>query len=246
MLNPQSPIPLYRQLADLIMAKIRSGEYAPGSRIPSEHSLADQYGIGRPTVRQATELLLRKRVLHRRRGSGTYVRTTQEEVDLFSLAGTLSAFQKKGISITGQILRGTRLLDVVPDEENPFSGRKAFFLSRLSLVGQVPVLIEDIYLHPELFHGIDKINLKGRSLSQIVDELYYLQPTGGKQNFRIGYLNSEKAKALDVSPSTPILLVKRFLHFAPAPNGVYSELYCRTDQFVFSQTIGEAAGEFGN
>jgi GntR family transcriptional regulator len=238
MLNPQSPVPLYRQLADLIVAKIRSGEYAPGSRIPSEHSLADQYSIGRPTARQATDWLVRKRILHRRRGSGTYVRTTQEEIDLFSLAGTLSAFQKKGISIATQILQGTRLMDVVGDAENPFSGRKAFFLSRLSLVGRAPVLLEDIYLLPELFQGIDQIDLKGRSLSQIVDELYYLRPTGGKQNFRIGYLNSEKAKALDVSPSTPILLVKRFLHFAPAPNAVYSELCCRTDQFVFSQTIG--------
>jgi GntR family transcriptional regulator len=243
MLNLQSPIPLYRQLADLIMAKIRAGEYAPGSRIPSEHSLADQYGIGRPTARQATDWLVRKRILDRRRGSGTYVRTPQDEIDLFSLAGTLSAFQKKGISIAIQILQGTRLMDVAGDAENPFSGHKAFFLSRLSLVGQVPVLLEDIYLLPELFQGIDRIDLKGRSLSQIVDELYYLRPTGGKQNFRIGYLKGQKAKALDVSPLTPILLVKRFLHFAPATNAVYSELYCRTDQFVFSQTLGGIGGE---
>jgi GntR family transcriptional regulator len=102
---------------------------------------------------------------------------------------------------------------------------------------------EDIYLLPELFQGIDQIDLQGRSLSQIVDKLYYLRPTGGKQNFRIGYLNGEKAKALDVSPSTLILLVKRFLHFAPAPNAVYSELYCRTDLFVFSQAIGGVEGE---
>jgi GntR family transcriptional regulator len=167
----------------------------------------------------------------------------REEIDLFSLAGTLSAFQKKGVSIASQLLESIHLVDVRPDAENPFSGQKAFFLSRLSLVGRAPVLLEDIYLLPELFQGIDQIDLKGRSLSQIVDELYYLRPTGGKQNFRIGYLKGEKAKALDVSPSTPILLVKRFLHFAPAPNAVYSELYCRTDQFVFSQTIGGTVGE---
>jgi GntR family transcriptional regulator len=238
MLNPQSPIPLYRQLADLIMAKIHSGEYAPGSRIPSEHKLADRYSIGRPTARQATDWLVRKQVLHRRRGSGTYVRTEKEEIDLFSLAGTMSAFQKKGISITSRMLRPTHLVDVAADAENPFSGLKAFFLSRLSLVGEVPVLLEDIYLLRELFHGIDRIDLKGRSLSQIVDEFYYLRPTGGKQNFRIGYLDSERAKALGVSPQTPILLVKRFLHFAPALNAIYSELYCRTDQFVFSQIFG--------
>jgi GntR family transcriptional regulator len=243
MLNPHSPIPLYRQLADLILSKIRSGEYPPGSRIPSEHSLADQYRIGRPTARQATDWLVRKRILHRRRGSGTYVRGAREEIDLFSLAGTLSAFQKKGIFVSSQILQRTRLVDVASNAENPFSGRKAFFLSRLSRVEQAPVLLEDIYLLPELFPGIEQVDLEGRSLSLIVDELYYLSPTGGKQNFRIGYLTGDRAEALDVSPSTPILLVKRFLHFAPAPNAVFAELYCRTDQFVFSQTIGGVTEE---
>jgi len=37
--------------------------------------------------------------------------------------------------------------------------------------------------------------------------------------------------------------VKRFLHFPQAQNAVFSELYCRTEQFVFSQTIGGAADD---
>jgi GntR family transcriptional regulator len=243
MLNPQSPKPLYRQLADVILGKIRSGEYAPGSRIPSEHGLAADYGIGRPTVRQAIDLLVRKRVLARKRGSGTFVQAEQKEVDLFSLAGTISSFHKKGISVTTQILQKTRLKSVNGDPENPFSGQKAFCLSRLSRVEEMPVLLEDIYLHPELFAGIDTINIAGRSLSQIVDEHYYMRPTSGKQNFRIGYLTGKKAEHLEVAPTTPILVVKRFLHFPQALDAVYSELYCRTDQFVFSQTIGGATDD---
>jgi GntR family transcriptional regulator len=43
---------------------------------------------------------------------------------------------------------------------------------------------------------------------------------------------------LAVSTQTPILVVKRFLNFAQAQNAIYSELYCRTDRFVFSQNIG--------
>jgi len=239
MLNPQSPLPLYHQLADILMAKIRAGEYAPESRIPSEHSLAASYGIGRPTARQAIDLLVRKRVLVKRRGSGTYVRAGEEEVDLFSLAGTISSFHSKGISLTMHILEETRLKDVgATDPENPFSGRKAYFVSRLSCVDDAPVLIENIYLHAELFSGIDSIDLAGRSLSQIVDERYYMRPTDGKQNFRIGYPDGRTTAGLDVSPTTPILVVKRFLHFDQAKNAIYAELYCRTDQFVFSQTIG--------
>jgi GntR family transcriptional regulator len=238
MLNPQSPIPLYHQLSEIILAKIRSGEYPPGFRIPSEPGLAATYGIGRPTVRQAIDVLVRKRFLLRRRGSGTYVRPEPEDVDLFSLAGTMSAFQRKGISAFSRILENTRLQSVHADPENPFSDREAFFFSRLSLVEDVPVLLEEIYMQRELFPGIDEFDLLGRSLSQIVDERYHMRPSGGRQSFRIGYVDGERARHLDVSSSTPILLVKRFLTFPGAENAIYSELYCRTDQFVFSQTIG--------
>jgi GntR family transcriptional regulator len=43
---------------------------------------------------------------------------------------------------------------------------------------------------------------------------------------------------LGVGPRTPILLVNRYIHFGKAENAVYSVLYCRTDRFVFSQTLG--------
>lgn len=238
MLNSLSPVPLYHQLANIILDKIRSGEYPPGSKILSENELAARYGIGRPTARQATDLLVRKRILMRKRGSGTFVCELQKEVDLFSLAGTTSAFNKKGIEVTTHIFQNIRLKKIGYDPENPFSNKKAYFYSRLSRVEKVPVLIEDMYLHDMLFKEIDKIDLSCQSLSQVVDEHYYMKPGSGRQNFRIGYLTGEKANTLEVSPDTPILMVKRFLNFDQTKNAIYSELYCRTDQFVFSQTLG--------
>ncbi len=237
-LNHQSPIPLYHQLADIILEKIRLGAYPPESKIPSENRLAEIYGIGRPTARQATDLLVRRRILIRKRGSGTFVQTEPKEVDLFSLAGTITSFHKKGISVTTSILEKTKLITVGDEPENPFADKTAYFLCRLSKVGENPVLIEDIYLHAALFTGIDSIDLSEQSLSRIVSEKYYMTPTDGKQNFSIGYLTGKKANDLSVSPETPILIVKRFLNFPQAKQAVYSELFCRTDQFVFSQTIG--------
>ena len=237
MLNPNSPIPLYHQLADIILKEIRSGKYAPGSRLPSENDLAATYEIGRPTVRQATEMLVKKRLIVRKRGSGTFVRAEPQEVDLFSLAGTISSFQKKGISVVTRVTKKTGLVSVKKDMENPFSQGSAYFLSRISLVEEEPVLIEDLYLDPQLFMGIEKIDMTDRSLSQIVDEQFHMRPTGGRQNFRIGYLSGQRAFKLDVSDDTPILMVKRFLDFPQKSNAIYSELFCRTDRFVFSQTI---------
>ena len=238
MLNPESPIPLYRQLADLLMNHIRMGEYLPGSRIPSEHQLAAAHNLGRPTIRQAIELLVRKGVLARRRGSGTYVREPRKEVDLFSLDGPSASFQKKGLAVQTQLLAPIALKVIDSHADNPFSGQKAYCLCRLTRLAADPVLLEMIYLHAGLFSGIEHMDLQGRSLSAVADEHFFLKPSGGRQSFRIGYPEDENARLLDATPQTPLLVVSRWLDFSQARSGVFSELWCRTERFVFSQTIG--------
>jgi len=241
MLNHSSPVPLYRQLADIILSKIRSGEYVPDSRIPSEHKFAEKYGIGRPTVRQATDLLIQRRILIRKRGSGTFVKPEEKEIDLFSFAGTILSFKQQGIIVKTKTLEKMRLTKVSKmsdDPENPFLNGKAYFFSRLSRADNKPILIEDFYFHPDLFFKIDQIDISGRSISRIAEEHFYMRPRNGRQNFRVSYLKGKHAENLDVSPDIPILLVKRFLNFKQAENAVFSKLYCRTDRFIFSQTIG--------
>jgi len=238
MINPQSPIPIYRQLADLLTAKIRQGEYLPGGRIPSEHQLAATFGIGRPTARQAIDMLVRKGLLARKRGSGTYVCEAQQEVDLFSLDGTTASFRKKGVAVETRIITSIHLRAIGSDPDNPFKGQEAFFLARLTLVDRMPVLMEDLYLHAALFAGIEKLDMEGRSLSAVAEEQFYLRPVGGKQSFSIGYADPVRQLHLKTGAQTPLLMVKRYLHFPQMANGVFSHLWCRTDQFVFTQNIG--------
>jgi GntR family transcriptional regulator len=238
MLNTQSPIPLYRQLADILMEAIHGGDYPPGSRIPSEPQLAKEYRIGRPTVRQAIDVLVRKGMLERRRGSGTYVRLPEQDVDLFSLAGTSSAFLKKGIAVAVELLQPVGRIQVEKDDRNPFSGGAAFFLSRLNRVDGKPVLLEEIYLHPVLFKGIDGMDLRGRSLSQVVESRFYMRPTGGRQSFRIIWPDAARRAAMELADGKPVLEVHRYLNFKPADNAVFSVLICNTETFVFSQQIG--------
>ncbi len=237
MLNFQSPIPLYHQLADIIIMKIRSGEYPADNAIPSEIELKNRYKIGRPTVRQALDLLVKKNLIIRKKGAGTFVKQKPVKVDLFSLAGTSLAFGAKNISIKTTILKDISLIDVKEDKENPFFNAQAFYLSRLTKAENRPVLIEDIFFHPELFAGIDKINLVGKSLAQVVSENYYLKPENGRQTFKIVCLSQKNAKALALVKNDQILEVKRILNFPGAKKAVYSRLLCKTDDFAFSQTI---------
>ena len=242
-LNPHSPVPLYFQLAKIILDKVRRGEFAPGTRLPSEHSLAAAYHIGRPTARQATEQLVRKGILVRRRGAGTFVQAQPREVDLFSFGGTIASFREKGISITTRLRQKTRLKTISLGGLNPFSGRPAYFLSRLSCADGRPVLIEDIYLDADLFANFQRFDAGRESLSRIAAEHYYLRPVGGKQHFGICFLKGKMASDLGVAPDMPILSVKRFINFEHAGNAVYAELFCRTDTYIFSQRFGGVDNE---
>jgi DNA-binding LacI/PurR family transcriptional regulator len=66
---------IYESLAERLRAAIRSGNYAPGQLLGSEHDLARKESISRMTVRRASELLINEGLLERRPGKGLYVRT---------------------------------------------------------------------------------------------------------------------------------------------------------------------------
>jgi DNA-binding transcriptional regulator YhcF (GntR family) len=68
-----SDVPVYRQLADRIVALVKTGELAPGTRLPGERELAAELGTARGTVQKALSELLRLGVVESVHGSGTYV-----------------------------------------------------------------------------------------------------------------------------------------------------------------------------
>ncbi len=238
MLNPASPLPLYQQLAELLSRDIASGALPVGARLPSEPELARTHGIGRPTVRQATELLVQRGLLERRRGSGTYVQSAPRRVDLFSLGGTLSSFREGGLALQTKLLGKMAEARVAAEADNPFAGRSALLITRLGSVAQKPVLLERLYFDRDVFAGLPRLALAGASLSRIVEERYYLKPTHAEQSFRVAVPPEDVRSALGLPARSALLLVKRALFFPRAPKAVFGELYCRTDELVFSQTIG--------
>ncbi|MEC3974698.1 GntR family transcriptional regulator [Amycolatopsis sp. H20-H5] len=74
MVDRTSGVPAFRQVAADLRAKISAGQYAPGVRLPSERELVDTYGVSRPTVREAVNLLRLEGVVDVEHGRGVFVR----------------------------------------------------------------------------------------------------------------------------------------------------------------------------
>lgn len=64
----------YEQLAADLEERIKSGEWEPGTLIPSEHQLMQEYSLARGTVRRALKALVDKGLVYKRPGRGTVVR----------------------------------------------------------------------------------------------------------------------------------------------------------------------------
>jgi len=61
------------QVYQLVLEGISDGTYPPGSMLPSENQLAEQYQVSRPTIRAAFARLAERGYVERRRGIGTRV-----------------------------------------------------------------------------------------------------------------------------------------------------------------------------
>lgn len=65
--------PLWRQLADILRARIQSGELPTGRIMPSENTLSQEYELARGTVVKALDALEGEGLIERIQGRGTFV-----------------------------------------------------------------------------------------------------------------------------------------------------------------------------
>jgi DNA-binding GntR family transcriptional regulator len=76
--DPLSPVPRYRQIANIIRRRIESGELQPDRPIPSEAQIMEEFGVARATARHAAELLRDEGLVVKVPGLGTFVRKPEE------------------------------------------------------------------------------------------------------------------------------------------------------------------------
>ena len=63
----------YRKIYSDLLQGIKTGSFPPGSRVPSEKELAEQYGVSRITTKKALEMLAEQKLIERMPGRGSYV-----------------------------------------------------------------------------------------------------------------------------------------------------------------------------
>jgi DNA-binding LacI/PurR family transcriptional regulator len=93
-IDRQSRVPIYRQIENYFVRRIRSRELAPGAVIPRAVDLAENLGISHLTVRQCYKRLAEQRLVNPIRGKGTFVARDES-----------SQQQTLGVAVPGEFFR---------------------------------------------------------------------------------------------------------------------------------------------
>ena len=64
---------MYKKIYDDLLEAIEKGIYPPGSKLPSEKELMEQYNVSRITSKKALEMLADRNIIVRMPGKGSFV-----------------------------------------------------------------------------------------------------------------------------------------------------------------------------
>lgn len=198
--------PLYIQLREVIRGKIETGEYPPGTAIPSENQLAETYGLNRLSVRSALEALENEGLLKSVQGKGVFVRGVKTQRDLETLGGYRHTMEARGIDASTRVLIKaqrqagplySRLLQLSPDDP-------IWFIRRIDSSNGDPVALEEIFLPYTLIPGLDEIDI---GLFSLYDALGWngIQPHIGQQTLRVTRLEPAQARLIDLSSGQAVM-----------------------------------------
>lgn len=256
-LDLSSPVPLYHQLQEILRAQISRKLFVPGSKLPSENELCREYGVTRPTVRQALEGLVREGLLYKHRGKGAFVTSPPSPIGLFSVTGTSDAFAEKKLQVETKVVRIQRAPTCLLAEGNdPPDGW--IELQRVRQVNGVPTFFEYTWIVASLAPELVNMDLNNQSLFHTISERFGLRVAGGKQRFSGVSAPMEVALALKIRVGVPLLRVVRNMDLNRTPGAhavsparpdcilgaLRVDLYAAQGPFVLEQNIPSSTFEF--
>lgn len=235
MLNKQSPIPLYYQLAEHLKEQIQAGELAVGDQLPPERDLAQQVGVSRMTARQAVAYLVNEGLIAVKPGVGTFVAHPKLAYNALHLSGFSEEMARQGSVVVSTVLEQRLIvprkhiaeqLQITPQEQ-------VVSIVRLRQVEQTPLLLETSYVPALLCPGLESANLAERSLYSLLESQYHLTGQRATQTLEATTINEYEQQLFQLAPGTAMLLAEGVTYDQQERPFEYFKAVYRGDRFKF-------------
>lgn len=207
--------PLFAQIKELIIERVRAGEWQAGNPLPSEHEFADYYNVSQGTVRKAIAEMAADNLVERYRGKGTFVASHtdgREHSRFFHIVGNDGVKRLPGSQpLSCRLSQTTNEMQKVLGLGN---AKTVVIAERLRLIDDVPVILETITVSDDMFPGFSEA-----WNGEIPNEFYPFYETkygtrvvGAKERLSVVTATNRVADLLGLSPGSPLLQIDRTAH----------------------------------
>src|SRR5438270_122814 len=201
---------LYRKVAEDIKAAIEAGGYAAGTRLPSEHELAERYSVSRGTVRQAFAALRADGIIASRRGARRVVlggQRVQSFGELLSFSRWARAMGKtSGWKVVSLVRRPGTATEA--DRLGIPAGDLVYHLTRVRLLSGRPVMIERAAYPDQVGRLLGDMDLVHGSVTERLEE-HGIVFADAEHVIDAIPASAEDARLLEVSSRLPLLRERR-------------------------------------
>lgn len=240
MLLGKERIPLYYQLAEIIINEIENKGLQENDRLPAERAYCEKYKLSRATVRQAIDYLEKKGYIYKIQGSGTFVSARRLKQKLLKFYSFTEEMKKQGKTPESKILsfKEVEAGEKISKELNLEKGDKVFELIRLRLADGEEIMYEKTYLPTKKFPNLSKKDLLISPLYDILQGRYKMIFTKATERFSVGISDKKVADILSIVEGTPVIKLQRWTY-----TGIeiieYTISSVRGDRFEFEVELEE-------
>jgi len=243
LVDKQSRIPYYYQLADIVRQWIKA-ELSKSDlvSIPSEPELAKIHKISRATVRQALDLLEREGLIYKTKGKGTFAAKARAKYNLTTLIPTTDDILRRGWTPSVKVI-SAQVVDAVGQVGKSLeltSAEQVFELCRLRLGNEQPISIQWSYLPVRLYPDLLDQELAG-SLSHLLEERYNIRFWTAHEVLRARQITSFESRLLEVDPTSPVIYMERITYDHDRRPAEFLESVWRSDLYDFEFNLSRTS-----
>lgn len=213
-IDRSSPVPLYYQLKQILVAKIDSNEWQLGDIIPSEQELQDTFQLSRTTVRQALAELVNEGRLSRQRGRGTFITKPKFAHDPNLRPDTVGYIQQVGLTPGWRVLSAD-WADEVPEgvrERLQLDKVKRIFrIHRLRLADNEAIGYHFAYLPEYVVRYLNLDALSEGGSMRYLRSLPQMEASHTMRTIEATLANGPEVALLGAVKGEPILTIERLI-----------------------------------
>lgn len=228
-------LPLYYRIYTELRKRIMNGYYTDG-KLPPEMELCNEFKASRITVRNALEQLRREGLIHREKGSGTFIKKFGSEEQLTKLTGFTD--EMKGKNIRSQVI-DNKLIPVPVEAQEHFGlpdGALVVLLKRVRIIDNKPVAIESAYLNPSVdlrLLNILQKDMSTQSLYNFIQQELNIVLSYAEEVLELTHVSKEEAQLLGIKPNECAILRKRYTYTSDNKCIEYVLSLYRGDEYKF-------------